>query len=362
MSGRKQHFIPQSLLRAFGTQKGKKTYVVAYTFDRGVFAPPTDGIGAERSFYSELDVEETTGSLDDKITDYEQQIPAVLDQLRQVSEEAAAAVAAELVTHLTVRNDHFRKATATGGADLIGGMTEALCDEVSARALMAIAGEQPSETFAAELTKLWEQFGPMFSFMGMTQAQFNDFTFQAMKSNFSTFHAEMVGPLRETFARMVEKIPDVAANAQRRVLMENLTPPKRVERLAEFKWQTVETTEALILPDCVAVGRDAENALLPLMLADLEKTEAVFMPLASDRMLVGFVGEPPEVPQDINEVFAWSSSDFFVACDRTPELEGYRSLLRQTSERFMASTVSEVIEESLSQGRPALVQSLTTGL
>src|SRR3954451_2575706 len=121
MSGRKQHFIPQSLLRGFGVERSKKTYVVAYTYDRGIFAPPTDGIGAERSFYSELDVERTSETLDDRITDYEQRIPAVLNQLRQVSAEADPAVAAELVTHLTVRNDHFRKAISTGGANLIGG-------------------------------------------------------------------------------------------------------------------------------------------------------------------------------------------------------------------------------------------------
>src|SRR6185312_12605251 len=100
MSGRNQHFIPQSLLRGFGVKRGKKTYVVAYTFDRGVFAPPTDGIGAEGNFYSELDVDGGTETLDDKITDYEQRIPAVLEQLRQLSDEADAALAAELVTHL----------------------------------------------------------------------------------------------------------------------------------------------------------------------------------------------------------------------------------------------------------------------
>lgn len=346
MSGRKQHFIPQSLLRAFGVKRGKKTYVVAYTYERGIFAPPTDGIAAERSFYSELDVEGTTETLDDRITDYEQQIPTVLEQLRQVSTNADPAAAAELVTHLTVRNDHFRKAAAAGGADLISGMTEVLSNEGSARTLMGIAGDQPSEMFAAELPKLCEQYGPMFSLMGMTQAQFKDFAFQAMKSTFSTFHAEMVGPLREAFGGMVEQIPDVAANAQRRALTENLTPPKRIERLAEFKWQTVETSEPLILPDCVAVGVDAENGLLPLMLADLDKTEAIYMPLASDRMLVGFLGEPPGVPQNINEVFAGCSWDFFVARERTPDLEGYRRVLRQTSERFMAGTVGEVIEES----------------
>ncbi len=352
MSGRKQHFIPQSLLRGFGTQKGKKTYVVAYTYDRGIFAPPTDGIGAERSFYSKLDVEGTTETLDDKITDYEQQVPAVLEELRQVSPKADPALAAELVTHLTVRNDHFRKATSTGGADLIEGMTEVLSNEASARVLMGISGDRPSELFAAELPKLWEQFGPMFGPMGITQAQFNEFAFQAMKANFSTFHAEMAGPLRDAFGGLVEKIPGVAANAQRRALTENLTPPKRVVRLAKFRWQTIETAESVVLPDCVAVGVDAESGILPLMLADLDKTDTIYMPLASNRLLLGSLYEAQEVPQNVNEVFASCSWDFFVARDRTPELEAYRILLRTTSDRFMSGTVRDVISESLAKSRP----------
>lgn len=349
MSGRKQHFIPQSLLRSFGLERGKKTYVVAYTYDRGTFAPPTDGIGAERSFYSVLDVEGTIETLDDMITEYEQQIPAVSYQLRQVSTEADPSMAAELVTHLTVRNDHFRKATSTGGADLIGGLTDVLSDEDSARVLMGIAGDRPSDIFAAELPKLWEQFGPMFSLMGMTEAQFNDFAFQAMKSNFSAFHGEMLGPLREAFGGMIDKIPEAAADAQRRALTANLTPPKRVDRLGQFHWQTVEMLTSVVLPDCVAVGVDTESGVLPLMLADLDKTHTIYMPLASNRMLLGSLDGAPEVPHNVNELFASCSWDFFVARDRTPELEGYRSLLRETSKRFMSGTVSEVIQESLTR-------------
>jgi hypothetical protein len=114
VSGRKQHFIPQSLLSGFGIDRGKKTYVVAYTYDRGIFAPPTDGIGAERNFYSEFDVAGATETLDDRITDYEQQIPALLARLRNVSGNLDPRIAAEFVTHLMVRNDHFRKAASMG--------------------------------------------------------------------------------------------------------------------------------------------------------------------------------------------------------------------------------------------------------
>lgn len=351
MSGRKQHFIPQSLLRGFGTQKGKKTYVVAYTHDRGTFTPATDGIGAERSFYSELDVEGGSTTLDDKITDYEQQIPSVLENLRQVSDAIDPVVAAELVTHLAVRNDHFRKSTSAGGADLIAGMTEVLGDEDRARLLLGVAGDDPSEMLAIEIAKVWSQYLPLFNLMGITEKQFNALSFQVMKANFSTFHEELAGPIREAFGGMIEKIPEVTANAQRRALADDLAPPKRIERLSEFQWKTIETTDLLILPDCVAIAFDAEAGILPLMLADLDRTESIWMPLASNRLLIGSMHEGVSSPGNLNELLASCSWDFFVARIRTAELERYRTTLRSRSAKFMSGTVNDVINDALNKGR-----------
>jgi hypothetical protein len=351
VSGRNQHFIPQSLLRGFGVKRGKKTYVVAYTYDRGTFAPPTDGIGAEGNFYSELDVKAATETLDDKITDYEQRLPSIFKQLREVSAEADPALAAELVTHLTVRNAHFRKATAVGGAGMFEVIGRALGNEDTARVLLGVAGDEPSEMFAAQLPEMWAKYGPLLALGGITQEQFNALAFQAVKANFSSFHAEIAEPLQQTFSNIVEKVPEIAANAQRRSLTESLTPQKRVDRLAEYSWRTIETAEPVVLPDCVAVGVDMDG-ILPLMLADLDQTDTVLMPLTTNRLLIGSLIGASEVQANINEVFASCSWDFFVARERTPELESYRMLLRTASETFMSGSVEGVIEESLAKHRP----------
>lgn len=352
MSGRNQHFIPQSLLRSFGIKRGKKTYVVAYTYERGIFAPPTDGIGAEGNFYSELDVEGATETLDDKITDYEQRLPSIFKQLREGSPEADSSLAGELVTHLTVRNAHFRKATSVGGAGMFEVMGHALGNEDTARVLMGVAGDEPSEMFTAQLPEMWAKYGPLLALAGITEEQFNALAFQAVKANFSSFQAEIAAPLKQTFSNIVEKVPEIAANAQRRSLTESLTPKKRVDRLAEYSWRTIETAEPVVLPDCVAVGVDTVDGILPLMLADLDQTDTVFMPLASNRLLIGSLNGAFEVPANINEMFASCSWDFFVARDHTPELEGYCPLLRTASETYMSGSVEGVIEESLAKHRP----------
>lgn len=353
MSGRKQHFIPQSLLRGFALSKGKNHYVVAYTHDRGIFTPGTDGIGAEHNFYSELDVLGVGDTLDDKITDYEQSFPHILAEFRSLSNggQADAGKAAEFVTHLVVRNDHFRKAVVSGTGHLVQGIAETFSDEGQAAALLGLNREQPSEMFSDELAKMWAQIGAPFAIMGMTEAQFNAWVFQAVKGQFSDFFAQNVGPLQSAFKAMAEKLPEVAADAQRRTLSNGLAPGRRVEQISVFSWEVLHPRQAVALPDCVAVAVDASGSASPLILADVDSVETIYMPLSSDRLLVGSRSGTVELGDSINEHFAACSWDFFVARDRTPELEHCHTLLRTQVSQFLVGTIEEVIEDAKAEHR-----------
>lgn len=65
MSGSKQHYIPEFFLRGFGKQgRGKSIQVTVYTKDRRVFTTATDGVAAQRYFYSELPAEPGIETLD----------------------------------------------------------------------------------------------------------------------------------------------------------------------------------------------------------------------------------------------------------------------------------------------------------
>lgn len=57
MSGRKQHFIPQALLRGFGVTKGKATRVYVFRKGQEPYRSSTEGVAAQRDFYSEPSIE-----------------------------------------------------------------------------------------------------------------------------------------------------------------------------------------------------------------------------------------------------------------------------------------------------------------
>jgi Protein of unknown function (DUF4238) len=348
MSGSKQHFIPQSLLKGFGIKQGKSTRVIAYTYDRGIFPTGTMGIGAERHFYSELGVEGEHETLDDLITDYEQSFQEILMSLRTISDghNADTKMAAEFVTHLAVRNDHFRKSVATAGANLMEGMADALSDQETAKAMLGLSGSQPSELFESEVSKLWPQFQPIAKTMGISKVQFHTLAFQTAKANFASFHSEISNPLSEMFGGLVRQLPDVAASSQRRSLAQGLSPPLRVEKLSEFSWRVICPEEALVLPDCVSVAFDTTGGALPLMLANMESIESVLMPLSSDRLLIGTRQREFAPPPNLLEAFASCSWDFFVARNYTDLLEMARSLLRSQVITFLDKTVDEVLNDA----------------
>ncbi|HEY0958264.1 MAG TPA: DUF4238 domain-containing protein [Novosphingobium sp.] len=352
MSGKKQHFIPQSLLSGFGFQKRDRTYVVAYTYDRGTFTPAIDGIGAERYFYSELAVDGATETLDDKITNYEQSFPKLLSALRSLNdgERVDDIRAAEFVTHLAVRNDHFRKSVTAGAARLFGGMAEAFADEGTARGMLGLIDERPSGAFAEEIAKMWGQYGSLFSLAGMSEDQFTALMFAAAKESFSSFHLEMADQISTMFDRMTDGLPSVAASSQRKSLSESLSPPLRIEKLATLEWRVDYTSSALVLPDCVSVVFDRNGDVHPTMLADLDELETVLMPLSSNRLLVGS-RRGDVVPQElVNDAFVGCSWDFFVARDGTSELENKRKLLRTRVFEVVDDIVAEAISEAVPGG------------
>ncbi|MBF0263141.1 MAG: DUF4238 domain-containing protein [Magnetococcales bacterium] len=119
MSGRKQHYIPQFLLRKFAAIKKKKgNQVYVYTKEKCILTE-TKNIGAERDFYSSLAIPGIQ-QLDDKITNHEKEMAVMLISLlnKGTSVSVDADIAASFVTHLTSRTKFIRQAISSGFEDL----------------------------------------------------------------------------------------------------------------------------------------------------------------------------------------------------------------------------------------------------
>lgn len=121
MSGRKQHYIPQCLLRGFEAKRsGKHVQVIVFRPGRQPYLSSTEGVAAERDFYSGLSADDRK-TLDDRITDYEQRLSPLLRRLRSSApgELVDSFFAAEVVAHLTIRGAFLRDLFGLGLREMI---------------------------------------------------------------------------------------------------------------------------------------------------------------------------------------------------------------------------------------------------
>src|SRR4051812_21322132 len=112
MAGKKQHYIPQCLLRAFAARSTpKRDYVYVLNNFKASFLSPTEDVAAQRYFYSDAPDDEAQ-SLDAIITAYESYLAPRLVALRNAEHDTAieSKLAAEVVAHLTIRAAYLRDA------------------------------------------------------------------------------------------------------------------------------------------------------------------------------------------------------------------------------------------------------------
>jgi hypothetical protein len=227
MSGRKQHHIPQSVLRAFETpSKGKKTQVWVFS-KRNQFKSPTDDVAAERHFYSELS---TDGSktLDDLITDYENGFTNQISSLRSVpvGASADAATAAEVIAHLTIRNAHLRNSFSGGMRLLVEQATDLFCNEQNIRTLFGIDGKAFPPAMAARIDEELAS-DPRFAATGLPREVLHKIGFMAMKENFSRFVTNSLPSMQMALVQLARDAPSYTRVSQNKALSTGLVPDAR---------------------------------------------------------------------------------------------------------------------------------------
>ena len=348
MSGRKQHHIPQSLLKGFKVDSdGKTDKVWVFTKDIPPYVTSTKNVAAQRHFYSELSAD-GSATLDDQITSYESGFADRLFILRSIpyGGEADPAIAAEIVTHLIVRNAHIRDTYSSGIKLLVDRTLGLLTDETNFRRLLGVDAETPTTLFKDQINEFLKEH-PELAQCGLPAPVLQQVAFVFVKENFDKIFAEQMPSISAVLGTFGGKVLGIARSGHIKALASDLVPKKRMEELCAFDWSVVDTPEReVILPDCVAFGIHRNGEHQPLIMADAEKLSIVFMPIAVDKVLVGQRTEA-SIPDlaNFNAIAASCSHTFFVSSNNSPELA---SLTERIGERSW-TTIEDAIFDALSE-------------
>ena len=330
MPGPKQHHIPQCLLREFGRQKkGKKAVqVTVYARDR-VFTTATDGVAAQRYFYSGPDVDTEETSLDDKITAYESELAVALEELRAAPAGSAvdAEMASEAVTHLCARAAPVRQLHEAVLSQMTQGFQDVIRSKERLWKFLGLDAETPNEH--------------------LRKAGIEGSTFTNLKANFDVHFAAQLSASQTGLGSISDQAPEMARRGHNQALDQSLVPEGRAEVLRELAWRVEHGPDnGFLLPDCVVINLLGGTDCRPFILTGKDDIGTILMPLSHNRLLVGDHKEatlgPPEA---INKLFAACSHDAFIARVRAPEFEQLMPSIREIPGQLVEGAVRPALDK-----------------
>lgn len=348
MSGRKQHYIPQCLLRGFEAgRSGKHVQVLVFRSGCKPYLSSTEGVASERDFYSGLSADDRK-TLDDQITDYEQRLSPLLARLRVSAhgEPVDSTLAAEVAAHLTIRGAFLRELFGLGLKEMIAGATAFFSNEASVRSWTGIDRLEPEPVLGEEIDKVVEQLRPLLP-VALPAAVLRRLLLVHLRVGFGSMYSQQSSQLAVMLNKLAETEPSLIRGSHSKVLEENLVPEGRAETLARLHWTVLTVPDSsLILPDCVAlsIGEHQESPYRPYLLDSNDELEQILLPLSSSCLLVGCrdIGRPVAIDQ-FNRSAAACSLEFFVSSKATDEIAAFAALIGDHPRTSILSVVREAV-------------------
>ncbi len=363
MAGKKQHHIPQSLQRGFlFDAKAEKTYVHRR---KGVTYPASIAdVAAQRFFYSRLS-SDGSKTLDDKITEYENRLGGLLSQLRAGDVDCAvdAALAAEVIAHLTPRSANIRRLLGSGVEQLMKAAAEAFSDEDTVVQMLGLAEPEPNAVWNKHISRVFDeerQLKAMLDLLKIPDDLLDRLIFMAAKEYFvGSYDAKNLG-IMKAFTSVLGGLDDMVREGHNKALGDGLVAPTRKESLEALEWHIrAAPPEGAILPDCVAIGADEEGGIfLPYMMTKTASVSAVVMPVTYKKLLVGVrAGHATPSFATFNRDAAACSDELFITASDARVFSEFGAVL---GERW-SGEIDALIQSALKDVLPSKIAATTGG-
>lgn len=343
MAGRKQHYIPQSLLRGFeASRSGKKSQVVVYGLGATPFVTSTEGIAAQKDFYSTPSTDDVD-TLDDLITNFEtERFNPILIALRSVRNGMVdAQQAATAVVHLTIRSAHLRGAFVKFSHELFDHFGVVLQNSEATREFAGIDSAQPDSLLGQEIALTLES--PQFAGLPAKDRTVLEKLIRfRVREKFDESIQGTAPMLQKHIHSMEQAFPAAIEKGHLNALERSLVSESRVATLMKLRWEVIcVDTQHFVLPDCLAiagVGKTVADMQPYTMSSDVQVT-LVAMPISSTQVLIGSREDVRVDPLLLNLEFARCSLEFFVSSKIDPDAD---HIAKEIGTEIAAITASQI--------------------
>jgi hypothetical protein len=342
MAGKRQHYVPQLLQRGFLAQPSEEAERT-WLHRRGAKARLVGirDVGVEDWFYSRK-ATDGQSTLDDAITDYEGDLSKSVRVLREApfGSPVDAHHAAETVVHLVTRTAHLRGVMSAGMTSIVREVEALFSDPARLGGMMGLTGPALAGAVTDAIRSTAADLVPV----GIPSAFSERLLTAIMRELGDQFVAQAVAMLGPLFPNLFGGLADKVRDAHNGIVAKPLEDHGWVKALAGFDW-TIEAAVDLILPDCVALARERDGVLAPLLFTTAAEAEIVVLPVASDRMLVGRRGSAAIDLSRFNEEAAAASENFFIAA-RFFDAEDLSTRIGTGVAEELSATIAEAVREA----------------
>lgn len=336
MSGRKQHYIPQFLLRNFANESEKKPRTYIIRKEKGVSCSLVENIAATRDFYSSPS--KSGKQLDGEITAREHWFAAQIRNLKNES-DVDAEIAADLVAHLSIRTSAARDILNRIGKLVLSGVKQKFSNKDTIKGWFLSKDGDISQRFVNAIAMEYQECGLP------TEVAYN-FARVQLAQNFNEMIRNTIDTGKIIFEQLIEKIAESTRNAHVKVLSENVTPQERFNDLKRLNWSVISTCDNFILPDCVVIGFSKRMGVYcPYQLCQVGNSAAVMMPIHRKNLLIGIDDYNFNNMLNYNEIAIRCSNKFFISALCDDKLIANTGSLGCSIEQVINLMVSEQLDQ-----------------
>lgn len=341
MAGTRQHFIPRMLLRCFGDTREQVRIL-----RRGghSFVTSIRNIALENEFYGKPG----PGSADESITQEESRIGPMLQAVNSAPEGSIdTTTAAELITHFTIRVRSMRTFMGQATNIALDEIGRQFSDSESLRSLMQDYIRANPDFLVEELHKrVRDDYGVSALAILLQHPLYPsilEFMHNFAEQQICNLDADVVGAdMRQAMAYFRSSVGEMVNLAHKKVALSDPTPAKRSEVLASFTFAVQDSSQDLILSDCVGWGLRSSVGVTPLHTLE-DDLQMVVMPVSRSRVLLGWRDERPRIlPDAISLASVHTCDDFIIAHPDAGDLVRFIDEFGRARAATLAALVAEV--------------------
>jgi hypothetical protein len=177
-------------------------------------------------------------------------------------------------------------------------------------------------------------------------------TLDRLLPGLSAFADQLLPEFEKYFSALKTQNPNDARRAHISRLKKNVSPPLRVEALSNLDWfLEIFQTPHLVIGDVGTLSKIQGSAALISLPGPSDVLEHVFVPIASDRVLVGSQNGLHVTPRvdDLNSEFAAHSMDEFFASQKTGKELLLQEKIGTQADLIPTSMVDELVRSVIAE-------------